>query len=412
MAGNELLSLLEYIEQERGITRDELIQALEKSLISAGNKSIDYGKDLDVKINKQTGKILATITLNVVDGPTFGENININEALAIDPSAILGSVIVKEIPHKEFGRIAAQTARQTMMQQLKKVEKERVYQDFKDSIGKVLSGIVRRFEGGSMIVDLQKAEGLLTQKDRIPGDDYTIGDRINVLLTDIVTMGSGPSLMLSRSNKKFLHKLMEREITEIADGVVEIKGIARDAGTRSKVAVKSNEPRVDPIGACIGIRGSRIKNITTELGGERVDIIRYDEDLEKYIKNALQPATPKSLSIDEENGVVNVIVDKAQVRLAIGKNWQNARLCGQLLGMRINIIPDDEVQETAFEKKVKEAITNLATSLKVSEKLAEKLVNSGILTADGLKAAGKDDITAIEGLSSEELNKLLEFLGK
>ncbi|MCP4180425.1 MAG: transcription termination factor NusA [bacterium] len=411
MAANELLSLLEYIEQERGIGRDDLVDALEKSLVSAGRKSIDYGKNLIVHVNKHTGKITASVDFDVVDGSTEGEVININEAIKTNPDVKIGDTITREIPHKDFGRIAAQTAKQTMIQQLRKAEKARVYEDFKESLGQIISGTVRRFESGNIIVDFQRAEGILAYRDKSPNDNFFVGDRINALLLDINTSGAGPSLVINRSSRNFLRRLFEQEITEISEGIVEIKGIARDPGVRSKVAVTSNEARVDPIGACIGLRGSRVKSITTELGGERIDIIRYDENRKNYILNAMQPATPKSVEVDEKNGVINVYVDKSQIRLAIGKNWQNAKLCGQLLGMKINVVPFDN-EESVFEKKLKEAVKILAENLTISEDLTKKLVDNGILSIDGLKAAEKKDLLAIEGFTEDTVNNILESLEK
>jgi transcription termination/antitermination protein NusA len=409
MAVNELLSLLEYIEQERGINRAELVDAIEKSLISAGKKSIEYGKNFEVTINKHTGKITAWVELDVVDGETHGEQINIDEALKISPDAVVGETIVKNIPYKEFGRIAAQTAKQTMMQELRKAEKAKVYDEYNDYLGTIVSGSVSRFEAGNILVNFSRAEGVLSGKDKIPKENYMNGDRINALLIDINTSGSGPSLILSRSSRNFLRKLFEREVTEIGDGVVEIKGIARDPGVRSKIAVLSNDPRVDAIGACIGMRGSRVKNVTTELGGERIDIIRYDENIKNYVINAMQPATPKSVEVDLDRNTVDVYVDKSQIRLAIGKNWQNVRLCGQLLGMKVNIVSAED-GESAFEAKLKQTVSALAEKLNIDEKVAEILVSNGILTIEGLKETSREDLLAIDNIEESDVETILNSL--
>ena len=411
MAVNELLSLLEYIEQERGISRDELIDAIENSLVSAGKKSIEYGKNFGVNVNKHSGKISAWVEFDVVDGKTHGENMNIDEALQISEDAVIGTTIVKNIPYKEFGRIAAQTAKQTMMQQLRKAEKAKVYDEYSDYLGKIVSGSVSRFEAGNIIVNFQKVEGILSSKDKIAKENYMNGDRINALLIDINTTGSGPSLILSRSSRKFLHMLFEREVAEISDGVVEIKGIARDPGIRSKIAVSSNDPRVDPIGACIGMRGSRVKNITIELGGERIDIIRYDENIQNYVINAMQPATPKSVVVDKDRNIVDVFVDKSQIRLAIGKNWQNVRLCGQLLGMKVNIVSAEE-EESTFETKLKQTVSALAEKLSIDENIAQTLVNNGILTIEGLKETSREDLLAIDNIEEGDVETIMTSLEK
>lgn len=411
MAGNELLSLLEYVEQERGIGRDELIDALEKSLASAGRKSIEYGKEIRVKVNRHTGLINAYVDFEVSEGPTCGDYMNIEEAQKIDPNAKVGDIVSKDIPKSDFGRIAAQTARQTMLQQLKKAEKARVYEDFKDSIGQIVSGVVRRFETGNVILDFQKAEGIISVKDKIPGDNFIAGERVNALLAEINTLGSGPSLILTRTSRTFLKKLFEREVSEVADGTVEIKGIARDPGSRSKVSVISHNQRVDPIGACIGLRGSRVKNIMAEIGGERIDIIRFDENINQYIANALQPAIPGKVEFDEENKTANVFVDKEQIKLAIGKNWQNARLAGQLLGIRVNILPEEET-ESVFEKQLNEAVKALAESLSIQEDMAKILASNGFITIEGLKSVEKNDLLAIDGLTEETVDNIMKALGK
>lgn len=411
MAANELLSLLEYVEQERGISRNELIDALEKSLASAGRKSIEYGKEIRVKVNRHTGLINAYVDFEVSEGPTQGDYINIEEARAISPSVKVGDIVSKDIPKSDFGRIAAQTARQTMLQHLKKAEKARVYEDFKESLNQIVSGVVRRFEAGNVILDFQKAEGIISTQDKIPGDNFIMGERVNALLAEINTSGSGPSLILSRTNKGFLKKLFEREVSEIADGTVEIKGIARDPGSRAKVSVISHNQRVDPIGACIGLRGSRVKNITAELGGERIDIVRYDEDITKYIANALQPAVPAKVDYDDYNKTANTYVDKEQIKLAIGKNWQNARLVGQLIGIRVNVLPVEEAV-TVFEKQLNEAVKSLAEALSINEDVAKILTNNGFITIEGLKTVEKNDLLALEGLSEETVDSILKSLGK
>ncbi|HBM17178.1 MAG TPA: transcription termination/antitermination protein NusA [Lentisphaeria bacterium] len=411
MAGNELLSLLEYVEQERGISRDELIEALEKSLASAARKSIEYGKEIRVKVNRLTGLINAYVDFEVSEGSTKGDYINIEEAKKLRSDAKVGEIVSKDIPKNDFGRIAAQTARQTMLQQLKKAEKARVFEDFKNSIGLIVSGIVRRFDAGNVILDFQKAEGIISSKDKIPGDNFIAGERVNALLAEINTSGSGPSLILTRTNRNFLRRLFEREITEIADGTVEIKGIARDPGSRAKVSVISHNQRVDPIGACIGLRGSRVKNVMAEIGGERIDIIRYDEDITQYITNALQPAVPGKVDYDHDNKMANVYVNKEQIKLAIGKNWQNAKLVGQLLGIRVNIFPEEET-ESLFEKQINEAVRTLAESLSVHEDIAKILVNNGFVTPEGLRGAEKSDLMTIEGLNEEIIDAIFKTIGK
>ncbi len=403
---NELLGLLEYIEEERGISREELVSALEKALVSAGRKSVTYGKSLDVKVDPVTGEIKAWVTMEVVDEKPTIEQVTLADAKKIVPGAKVGEIISKPIPPQEFGRIAAQTAKQTMMQQLRKAEKAKVFDEFKDSIGKIVSGTVRRFEAGSIIVDFQRAEGILTYKEKIPGESYMVGDRMNALLLNVDPSGSGPSLILSRSNPEFVRRLFEREVAEIGDGVVEIKAIAREAGVRTKIAVMSKDTKVDPIGACVGMRGSRVKNITTELGGERIDIVRFDEKIAEYVVNAMQPATPKSVQVDESTKTIILHVDQSQVRLAIGRNWQNVKLCSQLIGYKVNVVTIADETQT-FEEKIGQAVSALAEKLAIPAELAGKLVQGGFSSVEGLFDAEDADLTTI-GITSEEVMQILE----
>ena len=325
------------------------------------------------------------------------------------PDVKVGDVVEWELPPKDFGRIAAQTARQTIMQQLRRAEKDTVREEFADKIGTVINGIVRRFENGSIIIDFQKAEGILSPRDKIHGESYMPGDRINVLLLKVDTMTSGPSLIVSRTHSDFVKQMFVREVSEIKDGVVEIMGIAREPGSRSKIAVKSNDPRVDPVGACVGMRGIRVKNITNELSGERVDIIPYDEDIRQYAINSLQPAKVISVEADSSRRDLKVKVSQEQSKLAFGKKAQNVRLSSKLLGWNMNIIVDEPTHEKSIEEKLQEAITNLAESLKISNETAGKLVKNGFLTVDGIEA-GREQIINMEEISEEEAKQIFGSL--
>jgi len=407
---NELLAILEYIEQERGISRDVLIEAVEKSLLSASRKSIHPASELDVKVDRSTGEIRAWAKLQVVECFPNTDQILLERAKEKMPDVKVGDTINWEVTPRNFGRIAAQTARQAIMQQLRKAEKAIVKEEFQDKIGQIMNGVVRRFESGNIIVDLQKAEGLITPKDRIPGEQYMVGDRINALMLKVDTVGSGPSLLLSRAHPNFVRALFEREVTEIRDGVVEIMGIAREAGARTKIAVRSNDPRVDPIGACVGMRGMRVKNITGELGGERVDIIRYDDEIKAYAANAIQPAKPKAIRVDEASKTIDIFVTPDQSRLAFGKRAQNVRLSSKLLGWKVNIMPEESEKEETFEEKVQRAVVTLSEVLHVDQSIAAKLVNKGYLTVEGLREATEADLMAIEDLTEADVKVVLESL--
>ena len=403
---NELLTILEYLEQERGISRDVLVQAVESALLSASRKSIHPASELKVKVDPKTGDIKAWARLTVVDSFPNNDQLIIDRAREKFPDIKVGDEIDWEVTPKNFGRIAAQTAKQAIMQQLRRAEKENVKAEFAEQIGKIINGVVRRFESGNIIIDFQKAEGILSSKEKIYGEQYMAGDHINALLIDVDTNSSGPSLIVSRTHPDFVRQLFEREVSEIHDGIVEIIRVAREAGSRSKIAVKSNSDRVDPVGACVGMRGTRVKNVTTELGGERIDIIPFDDDIKQYAINALQPAKVKSVEVNEAEKELIVYVTPDQSRLAFGKKAQNVRLSSKLIGWNINIQIIEPQKEETMEDKIRKAAANLAEHADISEDTALKLVNNGYVSLEGIISAGQDEILAIENIDAEDVSKI------
>lgn len=409
---NELLAMLDYIEQERGISKDQLVAAVESAIASASRKSIHPASKIDVKLDLKTGQVRAWAKLTVVDSFPNNDQITIEKARTVFPDVQLGQEIDWEITPKDFGRIAATSARQAIFQRLRKAEKEIVQDEYQDKVGEIVNGTVKRLESGAIIVDLQKSEGIITAKGKVPGESYMIGERINALLVKVdASDTSGPSLILSRSSTDFVKKLFEREISEIHDGVVEIAGIAREPGMRSKIAVRSNDPRVDPVGACVGMRGMRVRNITGELGNERVDIIRYDEDIKVYAANALHPAKLESIEADPERRMLYIHVNQENSRLAFGKKAQNHRLAQKLIGWNIEFIID-QTEEESFEEKKAQIVEQLSNMLSIAPDKAELLVNNGYLSMDGLKTAGIKDISAIAGMDEASLNSISAALDK
>ena len=411
---NELLATLEYIEQERGISKEQLMEAVEKAILTAARKTrtIVPAKELAVQMDRKTGAIRAWAKLQVVEGAPTEDQITLIEAKKRYPEAKLGDIVDWEVTPRNFGRIAAQTARQTILQYLRKAEKEIVQDEFKDQVGEIVNGNVRRVEAGNIIVDFQKAEGIIGVKDRVPGEQYHPGELINALLVRVDMETSGPSLILSRSSVNFVRKLFEREVSEIHDGVVEIVGIAREAGVRTKISVRSTDPRVDPVGACVGLRGLRVRNITDELSNERVDIIRYDEDLHTYLANAMQPAKILRVEEDRVRKLFTVHVDEENSRLAFGKKAQNVRLAQKLLQWTINIVIDQPEKEEDFEEKKARAVTSLAEALAVSEAQALILVDHGYLTVDGLRNAAAGELESLEGIEQATLDSVSRVLNQ
>jgi N utilization substance protein A len=412
---NELSALLEYIEQERGIDRETMVHVLEEAMESAARKSVDLPADeLNVEFDQDTCEYRVMAKLEVVESnPEKSQNrIELETAKSRYPNAKVGDVVDWEVTPENFGRIAAQAAKQAMMSKIRRVEKEIVNDEFKEFLGQIVHGVVRRYDAGNVVVDLGKAEGILSYKDKIPHESYMPGDRINALLVRIEPTGSGPSLILTRTNKDFVKRLFEREVSEIHDGIVEIKEIAREPGSRTKIAVLSNDERVDPIGACVGMRGTRVKSITSELGGEKIDIVEYSDDLKQFVANALQPAKLAGIEVIEDESTVDVTVDSDQLSLAIGKRGQNVRLTSKLIRMKVNISAAEAEEKVSFEDQITQAVDSLAEKLHLDKATIEKLVQNGFTSVDGLKEAGETDLAAIDVLTEEEVAAVLEALGK
>ena len=342
---SELLRVLEYIEREKGISRERIIAAVESSLITASKKSMGTSHDLSVTIDPQTAEIKVFANLRVVESdPDELEEISLAEAREQDRTVKVGDVMQMEVTAHDFGRIAAQTARQVIIQKLREAEKDLILGEFADKKGTLITGIVRRYSHGSLIVEIGRAEAILPPKEQVYGERYPIGSRISGVIVDVREGLRGPEIVLSRTTTALIVKLFELEIPEITEGTVVIKNIAREPGHRTKVAVMSQDERVDPVGACVGMRGSRVKNIVRELGGEKIDIIRWHPDVRKYIEEALSPAHIKDIEIDEKNQRVRVIVHEDQLSLAIGKRGQNARLTSKLTGWHVDIASVEQIE--------------------------------------------------------------------
>ena len=397
---SELQSVIEYMEKERGIEREVVVQAIESALLSAAKKSMGPTRDLRVVIDRKTFDINASVQTVVVDRVTVpGEQLSVSEARRFKRDAQAGEFIDVPIPPQKLGRIAAQVAKQAIMQKIRQAEKERVFEEYKDRAGDIVSGSVRRFERNDVVIDLGRAEAIMPSRERVPTEEYQPGDRIRAYVVKVENESFGPEIVLSRTHPDFVRRLFELEVSEIADGTVEIKGIAREAGYRSKIAVLSHDEKVDPVGACVGMKGIRVKNIVRELSGEKIDIVRWHEDTKTFVSNSLAPAKLSRLDLDEDTHTVTVTVEPDQLSLAIGKKGQNARLTAKLAGWKIDIQPD--VDLLPFEDRVKRAVLQLAEIDGISREQAEALVHSGFLTIEGILAADVADLGAIEGIDED-----------
>lgn len=374
----ELKAVVEYMETDRGVEREVIIRAIELALESASEKVGVQEEDLRVAIDRNTFQMKAFRRLS--DGSE-----------------------IESTPPK-MGRIASQTAKQVIMQKIRTAEKEIIFDEYKDRIGDIVSGTVVRFDRSDVVLELDHGEATLLSRERVPTEEYEIGERVRAIILDVRERERGTEIVLSRSHPNFVRSLFELEVSEISDKTMEIKAIAREAGYRSKVAVISNDERVDPVGACVGMRGMRVKNIVRELSGEKIDIVRWSEDIRVLITNALAPARLKQVDIDEETRTVSVVVDPDQLSLAIGKRGQNARLTSKLTGWRVDVQKDEESMD--FEERVAVAVTKLAEIDGIGEDYAEKLVFSGFLTLEGILAAELSDLSSIDGISLDEAQSI------
>jgi N utilization substance protein A len=406
---SELIAMLDYLERERSIKREVLIEAISDALLAASKKNFTSGtRELRIEIDPKNGAIRAMaklIAVEKVQNPH--DEILLSKAKSLKSDVQVGEEFDVEVTPRDFGRIAAQAARQAINQRIRQIEKDMIYEEFKDRAGEIVSGTVRRFEKSDVIIDLGKFEGTMPARERVVTEEYSIGDRLRAYVVAVDNASRGPEIILSRSHPNFVRRLFEIEVSEIADRTVELKAIAREAGYRTKVAVHSADAKVDPVGACVGMRGARVKNIVRELNNEKVDIIRWDPDSLKFAAAALKPANIRSISLDEAKHTVQVLVARDDLSLAIGKRGQNARLTAKLTGWEIDI-QEDKTAEQAIETQKAEAAHSMAESLGISEEEAQTLADGGMNSIEVILTAEAEDISGLLGCDVEKGRKILE----
>jgi N utilization substance protein A len=397
----DFLAVLEFWEREKGISRDVLVGAVQEAMLSAAKKAVGPARELRVEINPKNGDITAWAKLVVAEKViSKHDQLSVFDARRKNPEAKIGDEIEVEVTPTGFGRIAAQYAKQALMQQLRRAEKAMIFTEFKDRVGDIISGTVRRFERSDVLVDLGKYEALLPNRERVPTEEYQVGERVRCYVKAVEQGAHGPEIILSRADPRFVIKLFQVEVSEISDGTIEIKGIAREAGFRTKLAVYSRDEKVDPVGACVGLRGQRVKNIVRELNNEKVDIIKWSPNVRDFITNALAPAKLKTFEIDEANKRVRIMVSEDQLSLAIGKRGQNARLTSKLTGWQVDIEPEVVVTK-GFEQKVAEAVELLAAIEGISREQADALVHAGLTRLEDLLQADADDLKDIPQIGDQ-----------
>src|SRR5437773_2084959 len=397
----DFLAVLEFWEREKGISKDVLVAAVQEALVSAAKKAVGPARELRCSIDPKTGDIRAFAKLVVSEKVlSKHDQISVFDARRIKPDAVLGEELEIEVTPTGFGRIASQYAKQALMQHIRRAEKQLIFTEFKDRVGDIISGVVRRFERSDVHVDLGKYEALLPNRERVPTEEYQIGERIRCYVKAVDNGPHGPEIILSRADPNFVIKLFRLEVSEINDGTIEIKGIAREPGFRTKLAVWTRDDKVDPVGACVGLRGQRVKNIVRELNNEKVDIIRWDSHIKTFITNALAPAKLKAFEIDEAHKRARITVSEDQLSLAIGKRGQNARLTSKLTGWQVDIEPEVVVTK-GFEEKVAEAVESLAAITGISREQADVLVHHGLTRLEDLLQADVSDLAGIPQLGEQ-----------
>ncbi len=397
----DFLAVLEFWEREKGINRDVLVGAVQEALLSAAKKAVGPARELRVAIDQKNGDIRAFAKLIVSEKViSKHDQISVFDARRIKAEAQVGDEVEVEVTPVGFGRIAAQYAKQALMMQIRRAEKALIFTEFKDRVGDIISGTVRRFDRSDVLVDLGKYEALLPNRERVPTEEYQVGERIRCYVKAVEQGPHGPEIILSRSDPRFVQKLFQVEVSEINDGTIEIKGIAREPGFRTKLAVWTRDEKVDPVGACVGLRGQRVKNIVRELNNEKVDIIRWDSNIRNFITNALAPAKLKAFEIDEANRRVKITVSPDQLSLAIGKRGQNARLTSKLTGWQVDIEAEVVVTK-GFEEKVAEAVESLAAIPGISREQADVLVHHGLTRLEDLLQADVSDLAGIAELGDQ-----------
>src|SRR5499426_3360253 len=404
----EMLQVADMVAREKGIEREEVLEAMEQAIQKAGRAKYGLEHDIRAEIDRKTGEIKLLRYMQVAD-PVENENVQVSvaEAQRRNPEAQVGDYLTDELPPIDFGRVAAQTAKQVITQRMRESERKRQYEEFKDRVGEIVSGVVKRVDYGNITVDLQRAEGVIRRDETIPRESLRVNDRVRAYIFDVREEPRGPQIFLSRSHPQFMAKLFGQEVPEIYDGIIEIKAVARDPGSRAKIAVLSNDSGIDPVGACVGMRGSRVQAVVGELQGEKIDIIPWSPDPATFVVNALAPAEVSKVVLDEDARRIEVVVAEDQLSLAIGRRGQNVRLASMLTGWNIDILTEDEESERRLEE-FRSRSKMFIDALDVDDTIAELLVTEGFTNIEEVAFVPIEDLAGIEGFDEDVANELRE----
>ena len=397
----ELLQIADAVAREKSIERETVIEAMEEAIQKAARSKYGLENDIRAEIDPKNGEIRIFRCLEVVDEiENESTQITLKEAAGHNPDAQVGDILAEPLPPVDYGRIAAQTAKQVIVQKVREAERERQYEEYKDRIGEIANGLVKRVDYGNVVVDLGRAEAIVRRDDMLPRESFRQGDRIRAYIYDVRREPRGPQIFLSRTHPQFMIQLFRQEVPELYDSIIEIRAVARDPGSRAKIAVLSNDTSIDPVGACVGMRGSRVQAVVNELQGEKIDIIQWSPDSATFIVNALAPAEVAKVVLDEDARRIEVVVPDDQLSLAIGRRGQNVRLASQLTGWDIDILTEAEESERRQEEfRLRTEL--FVTKLAVDEFLAQLLVTEGFATIEDVAFVPLEELASIEGLEGE-----------
>ncbi|MGZ8407621.1 MAG: transcription termination factor NusA [Caulobacteraceae bacterium] len=407
----ELLQIADAVAREKSIDKEVVVEAIEEAMQKAARSRYGAEHDIRAKINIDTGELTLTRHVTVIDDDQELEIenpdalIRLSEALRGDKEAYVGKEYVEALPAFDLGRVQTQMARQVVMHKVREAERERQFEEYKDRVGEIVNGTVKRVEYGNVVVDLGRGEGVMRRDQSIPREAFNIGDRIRSYIYDVRAETKGPQIMLSRAHGGFMAKLFAQEVPEVYDGVIEIRAVARDPGSRAKMAVISNDSSIDPVGACVGMRGSRVQAVVAELQGEKIDIIQWNPDEATFLVNALAPAEVTKVVLDEEDERVEVVVPDEQLSLAIGRRGQNVRLASQLTGWQIDIITEAQDSERR-QKQFTETTALFQEALDVDEVIAQLLATEGFTAVEDVAYVDPQEIADIEGFDEDTAEEL------
>lgn len=406
--GTEILQIVDAVAREKGIQRESVIAALENAIQIAGRRKYGHTHDHEIRaeIDRKSGEVRLFREREIVeDVEDYVTQISLEEAKEKDPEAELGGIISDPLPPIDLGRVAAQTAKQVIVQKVREAEREKQYEDYRDRVGEIANGAVKRLEHGNIIVDFGTAEAIILRDGQIRSEQFRQGDRIRAYIEDVRRENKGPQIFLSRTHPIFMAKLFAQEVPEVYDGIIEIKAVARDPGSRAKIAVLSHDSNIDPVGSCVGVRGARVQAVINELQGEKVDIIPWTAEPANFVVNALVPAEVSKVVIDEEKNRIEVVVPDSQLSLAIGRRGQNVRLASQLTGWNIDILSEDDESKRRTEEFL--AVSNTFTeSLNIEEVMAQLLASEGFASIEEVAFVELGELASIEGFDEDIAEEL------